>query len=76
MAIGSAPEIGLQFRTAKEMTRQDWEQWWKHMRTEWSPNLMAGEGKLVYVTDEAQQRFRRNVLLSMPNLWELGGPDR
>jgi len=75
MAIGSAPEIGLQFRTGKDMTPENWEEWWQHMRTEWSPNLMAGEGKLVYVTEEAQQRFRRNVLLSVPNLWELGRTD-
>ena len=75
MAIGSAPEIGTTFRQAQQMTSQDWEQWWQYMKTEWHPNLMAGEGKLVYITEQSKQRFTQNVLLSVPNLWELGRPN-
>lgn len=72
MAIGSAPEIGIVFKSFRDYSEQEKLAWWEYMRTEWSPNLMAGEAWLVYVDERLKDRFRVDVLVSVPNLWELG----
>lgn len=48
MAIGSAPEVGTGFKSCKDFTIEDWENWWQWMRDNWSEYLHAGYATLVH----------------------------
>jgi hypothetical protein len=47
MAIGSEAPIGERFSTWGAMSSAERSEWFEYMRTEWSPNLMAGYATLV-----------------------------
>jgi hypothetical protein len=46
MAIGSAPEIGIEFTTWGKMSEEARIAWFDHIRTHWTENLMAGYATL------------------------------
>lgn len=48
MAIGSTPEYGTKFKSCREFTMNDWEEWWKWMRENWGENLQAGYANYVH----------------------------
>lgn len=48
MAIGSEPAIGEYFKSCRDYTLADWEDWWSFMRTAWHPNLHKGWATLVH----------------------------
>lgn len=48
MAIGSQPEIGVEFRTFGLMTPQEQEAWFHHMRTVYGPDLLGGYATLAF----------------------------
>lgn len=46
MAIGSDPEIGVEFTTWGKMSEKARVAWFEHMRNNWLDNLMAGYATL------------------------------
>jgi len=48
MAIGSGAEIGVKFGMWKDMTEQDKQAWYDHVRIVWAGNLMAGYATIGY----------------------------
>lgn len=48
MAIGSEPEAGIEFKSGKSMTLEDWEKWWENMRSNWGGYLQTGYAKLIH----------------------------
>lgn len=48
MAIGSNPEVGTTFKSCKDFTMEDWENWWTYMRNNWGKYLQAGYATLVH----------------------------
>jgi len=51
VAIGSNPEIGATFKTCRDYTIEDWEEWWTWMRTNWGNYLMDGYATLIHHKD-------------------------
>lgn len=51
MAIGSEPEVGTEFKTCRDYTIEDWEEWWTWMRTNWGDYLMTGYATLIHNKD-------------------------
>jgi hypothetical protein len=47
MAIGSEPEIGVQFTTWGKMDETARAAWFKYIREHWYPDLMKGYATLV-----------------------------
>jgi hypothetical protein len=47
MAIGSAPEIGVQFTTWGKMSPESRLAWFTYIRENWNDNLMNGYATLV-----------------------------
>lgn len=58
MAIGSQPEVGTTFAMWKDMTEQDRQAWFTHIRTNWQPYLMAGYATLVHNKDNPYYKER------------------
>lgn len=54
MAIGSEGEIGQNFGVWGEMTPEEQQAWWEHMRTKWGDNIMAGYSEVVYPNREVE----------------------
>jgi hypothetical protein len=48
VAIGSAPEIGVEFTTWGRMSETSRQAWFDHMRTSWKDGLMSGYAKIGY----------------------------
>jgi len=48
MAIGSAPEIGITFRSFGELTPDQHQLWYDHVRTGFGPDMMKGYAYLDY----------------------------
>lgn len=48
MAIGSAPEIGVEFTTWGKMSDESRTAWFAHIRAAWQDNLMAGYATLHF----------------------------
>ena len=48
MAIGSNPEIGKHFKTAQNMTSEDWAEWYKHFKETVGPDCLGGYATLGY----------------------------
>ena len=48
MAIGSDPEIGINFTRWGLMTLEDQQLWFKYMQEQWGPDLVGGYGTLCY----------------------------
>jgi hypothetical protein len=51
MAIGSEPEIGVEFTTWGQMSETARQAWFGHMQTAWGPDLTGGYGTLVNAGD-------------------------
>lgn len=51
MAIGSHPEIGVNFGMLKDMTEDEIDAWWAYMEKYWGENLLAGYATLVHDTN-------------------------
>jgi hypothetical protein len=56
MAIGSEGEIGTEFGMWKDMTEQQREAWFEHMRTHWKPNLLNGYATIHYTLRRPNER--------------------
>lgn len=48
MAIGSAPEVGVEFSRWGEMTEEARSAWFKHIVDEWGADLQGGYAKVVF----------------------------
>ena len=48
MAIGSEPEVGINFAVWKDMSEKDREAWFAYMRENWGEYLQAGYATLVH----------------------------
>lgn len=48
MAIGSEPEIGVQFKRWGLMTDTEKTAWFTHMRENYGPDLLNGYAKICY----------------------------
>ena len=48
MAIGSAPEIGVEFQIFGKMTPEHQQEWFRHMREVYGPNLLGGYATLAF----------------------------
>lgn len=48
MAIGSTPEIGTHFDRWGNMTEEQQQTWFQHMRTVYGPNLYGGYATVHY----------------------------
>jgi hypothetical protein len=48
MAIGSDPEIGVQFRVFGQMTPELQQEWFQHMREVYGPDLVGGYATLAF----------------------------
>ena len=68
MAIGSDPEIGVQFGTWGKMDDTARTRWWYHMQEAWGPTLMEGYGTVVYVDSEKRKSFCAEILVSLPEM--------
>lgn len=68
MAIGSDPEIGVQFTTWGKMSPTARAAWYNYMRTEWGPDLQQGYGTLVYVDEAKRKEYYDAILLSLPDM--------
>lgn len=54
MAIGSDPEIGVEFTRWGDMTEEQRNAWFKYMREAYGPDLMGGYGRVIYI-DRSQE---------------------
>lgn len=59
MAIGSAPEIGVQFTTWGRMDDASRQAWFAHIRTNWSGDLMGGYAKTCYPSNQRIQEIHQ-----------------
>lgn len=56
MAIGSEPEIGVQFSRWGLMSDAAKEAWFKHVVTHWGPDLVGEYGSLIYRQDNNEPK--------------------
>lgn len=68
MAIGSDPEIGVQFGRWGDMDDTARKQWLYHMRKAWGADLMGGYATVVYVDAEKRRSFCEEILVSLPEM--------
>lgn len=52
MAIGSDPEIGVQFSRWGDMDDKSKQAWFRHMKNAWGTHLMGGYATVVEVPRE------------------------
>lgn len=57
MAIGSDPEIGVEFTTWGKMSEASRAAWFKRMREDWKDNLMSGYATLHYAPRGADNPY-------------------
>lgn len=48
MAIGSEPAIGEHFKSCRDYTKKDWDDWFAFVRKEWHPWLHNGWATLIH----------------------------
>ena len=59
MAIGSDPEVGVEFTTWGRMTETAKPLWFAHMKEYWRDDLMGGYANTIYVNREAVERMNK-----------------
>lgn len=57
VAIGSDPEIGVEFTTWGRMSDEARAAWFLHMTEQWGPDLMGGYGRTAHPDPERRRWY-------------------